>query len=122
MLNYINYINFVALMLYLEIVITGECITMHQDRSASHQDRSILHRVRYMSQHLWSGSHFRCSFLLHLNSYYLLIIMSPALLCKSNVQLGNAEQCACTHSSFCHPVAPVTLYHFIPIYVPFVNA
>ena len=33
---------------------------------------------------------------------FLIIVhyMSPALQCKSNVQLGNSEQCMCIHSSF----------------------
>ena len=68
------------------------------------------------------GTH-TVKYIAQLYIYLCVYIMSPALLCKSSVQSGNAEQCALAFIHlFCHPVAPITLYHFIPIYVLIVNA
>ena len=49
-------------------------------------------------------------------------IMSPALLSKSSIQSGNPEQCMLVFTHLYHPVARITLYHFIPMYVLIVNA
>ena len=54
--------------------------------------------------------------------HHCFYIMSPALSGKSSVQAGNPKQCTLAFTHLLSPVAPITLYHFIPMYVLIVNA